>query len=318
MAYGLATAQEFIGGLGRLAPRHRGAVVTVGTFDGLHLGHAALLQALKMQGRERGVPALAVIFEPQPAEYFAGPKAPHRLTRLRAKVRALFAAGADKVLCIRFDAALRQLTGPQFIEQVLADRLGAVHVQVGDDFRFGADRTGNLELLEALGPSHGYTVSAAPTFFCENGERVSSTRIRSHLMAGEIDAAAALLGRPYTLEGRVVGGDRLGRGLGFPTANLNLGRQDPPLRGVFAVRAGPAEGVLPYRGAANIGWRPTLATGRALRCEVHLLDYSGDLYGQCLKIEFAARIRGEQAFASPDALAAQIADDVAAVRQRLG
>ncbi len=302
--------QEFIHGLDALQDAHRGCVMTIGSFDGVHLGHQAILEKLVQESKRYGVPSLVMIFEPQPVEFFAGEQAPARLMRLREKVQALFACNVDRVLCLKFNPALRSLSAEAFVRAVLVERLGIRHLEIGDDFRFGCDRAGDFVSLQRSGRQLGFSVSRAATRTAE-GLRISSTRIRQLLGLGELDQVAALLGRPYELTGRVTGGRQLGRTLGAPTANIALGRRRSPLQGVFTVsvsRQG-SDGMQRLNGVANIGLRPTVGATRPL-LEVHLLDFRQDLYGECLQVRFLQQLRNEQKFASLDALRAQIQRDI--------
>ncbi|GBE09505.1 riboflavin biosynthesis protein RibF [bacterium BMS3Bbin12] len=303
---------ELIRGLHNLRPRHRGCVATIGNFDGVHLGHQAVLGQLAEKAAEFGLPMAVVTFEPHPQEFFAGAAAPPRLTRFREKVTALQRFAVARVLCLRFDARLAALEPEEFIRRVLLDGLAVRYLVVGDDFRFGAKRRGNFAMLEAAGRRHGFPVVHLPTFPID-GERVSSTRIREALANGDLAGAEKLLGRPYRMRGRVAHGERRGRDIGFPTANLHLHRHASPLRGVFAVQMFGVEGE-PLPGVANIGSRPTVGSERIL-LEVHLLDYEGDLYGRHVAVDFLHHIRDERRFASLEALTRQIEDDVAQARR---
>ncbi len=303
---------ELIRGLHNLRPRHRGCVATIGNFDGVHLGHQAVLGQLAEKAAEYGAPTTVVTFEPHPQEYFAGADAPPRLTRLREKVLALQRFAVTRVLCLRFDARLAALGPEEFIDRVLVAGLAVRYLVVGDDFRFGAGRRGDFGMLERAGHRHGFSVAHMHTFEVD-GARVSSTRIRAALAAGDLAGAAKLLGRPYRMRGRVAHGDRRGRGIGFPTANLHLHRRVSPLRGVYAVQMFGVEGE-PLAGVANIGSRPTVDGTRTL-LEVHLLDYDGDLYGRHVAVDFLHRIRDERRFASLEALTSQIREDTEAARR---
>lgn len=303
---------SFVHGLHNVRDAHRGGVLTIGSFDGVHRGHQEMLGSVIQQARDAGVPALAMTFEPQPHEYFSGERAPARLMRLRDKVLALFEVGVDVVVCLPFNERLRHLTAAQFVQQVLVDGLAVSKLVVGDDFRFGCDRAGDFEFLTQAGNEAGFTVSNTPTFSC-SGERVSSTRIREALERGELDAAAKLLGRPYQMTGRVVQGKQLGRTLGVPTANVHLHRYRSPLSGVFAVQcevAGEA-----YDGVANVGVRPTVESEAKPILEVHLFEFDRDIYGQNVRVSFCKKIREEQKFESLDQLQAQIHADIAAGKQ---
>lgn len=300
-----------IRGLHGLRPHHRGCVATIGNFDGVHLGHLQVLELLKLRAQALGLPSAVVIFEPLPAEYFAPDAAPPRLTRLREKVEQLRTAGIDRVLCLHFDRALAGMPAEEFIRRVLVEGLGVRFLVVGDDFRFGPERRGDFAMLVHAGTEFGFEVTATPSYVLDN-ERVSSTRIRNALAAGDLEDAARLLGRPYAMCGRVARGDQRGRQLGFPTANVQLHRRTSPLKGVFAVTlAGVAEHPLP--GVANIGNRPTVDGTRCL-LEVHLLDFSGDIYRKYVQVAFLKKLRDEQKFASLDALKGQIGLDTQAAR----
>lgn len=304
---------EFIRGLHNLRPRHRGCVATIGSFDGVHLGHQAILRQLRQAADHYELPALVILFEPQPHEFFSGEKAPARLMRLREKVMALREQGIERVLCVQFNERLRSLSAQQFIEEVLVERLGIRHLVVGDDFRFGCDRRGDFTLLQQAGEQLDFTVSDTCTLLL-HGERVSSTRIRSLLEAGDFAAAAELLGRPYTLGGRIAYGQQLGRQLGVPTANIHLRRYRSPLQGVFAVVARFQDGSQ-YTGVANVGVRPTVSGDKKPLLEVHLFDFSRSVYGAAIDVEFCTRLRSEKKFESLDALRAQLQQDILDARQ---
>jgi riboflavin kinase/FMN adenylyltransferase len=299
---------ELIRGLHNLRPRHRGCVATIGNFDGVHLGHKAVLDQLAAVARAIGLPALVMIFEPQPQEYFAPDRAPARLTRLREKLRALNTDAVDRVLCVRFDARFSQLSASDFVERVLVGGLGVRHVAVGDDFRFGHARRGDFEFLAAAGRRLGFAVVRRDTLLLD-GERVSSTRVREALEQGDLAGARRLLGYDFAMHGRVAHGDKRGRQLGFPTANIYLHRKAVPLRGVFAVQV---DGVAPQPlpGVANVGVRPTVGGLRMPILEVHLLDFSGDIYGRHVRVDFLTRLRDERRFESLEHLQAQILRDV--------
>ncbi len=302
---------EFINGYAAPGPAHRGCVATLGSFDGMHLGHQAILQRLVAKGQALNLPVTVILFEPQPAEFFNPQQAPARLMRLREKVEALQRIGVNRVLCLRFNAALCRWSAAEFVQQILVDRLGVKHLEVGDDFRFGRGREGDFNFLTQAAGQWGFSLANSDTF-CASAERVSSTRIRNLLAQDNLLEAAALLGRPYTMMGRVMYGRQLARTLGAPTANIAIGRYRSPLLGVFAVRVWGAFGEC--HAVANLGVKPTVTAGHISRVkpllEVHLLDFSQNLYGQCVRVEFCCKLRGEQKFASLDALKAQIALDI--------
>lgn len=298
---------ELIRGLHNLRPRHRGSVVTIGNFDGVHRGHQAILDQLKAHARAHDLPAVVVVFEPQPREYFAGDQAPPRLTRLSDKVRLLGRYGADRVLCLPFNRRLRELSAREFVDRVLIQGLGVRHLVVGDDFRFGCDRAGDFDLLRAMGEETGFSVEHTRTFQI-GGERVSSSRVRTLLASGNFEQAGVLLGRPFSLEGRVVKDRQLGRTIGVPTANLPLVPGPLVLRGVLAAITRLEDG-REVPGVLNIGWRPTVGADRPV-LEVHLFDIDESLYGQRLVVMPCARLRGEETFASIDELKRRIHLDI--------
>ncbi|MHB1567493.1 MAG: bifunctional riboflavin kinase/FAD synthetase [Acidiferrobacter sp.] len=299
---------EFIRGLYNVRPPARRAVMTIGNFDGLHAGHRQLIAYLVARAQALAAPSLIMIFEPQPREYFQGAAAPPRLMDLAQKLRALRETGVDYVLGLRFDATLAALPAADFIETILSRVLDVRLVVIGDDFRFGAGRHGDLALLTAAGTAGGFGVEPMPTFV-DGGQRVSSTRLRAALSAGDLGEVRRLLGEDYCYRGRVVRGEARGRTLGFPTANLRM-PEPPPLSGVFAVTVTTADGGH-HAAVANVGRRPTFGSGRPL-LEAHLLDFAGDLYGQVLTVRFHRKLRDERRFASLEDLRAAIADDRAA------
>ncbi len=303
---------QLIRGLHNLRPAHRGCVLTIGNFDGVHLGHQAVLGRLAEKADALGVPTTVMIFEPQPQEFFAPETAPPRLTRLREKLLALHRYSVDRVMCVRFDQKFAALPAQAFIESILLDKLGVRYLVVGDDFRFGHRRQGDFAMLQQAGARHGFEVVNMHTFVLGE-QRVSSTRVRDALTAGDLALAEGLLGRPYRLVGRVAHGDKRGRQLGFPTANIHLHRVSSPVQGVFAVELFGIAGE-PVPGVANVGTRPTV-DGRRCLLEVHLLDFSGDIYGAYVQVDFLRKIRAEQRFASVQELKAQIDKDVTEARE---
>ena len=306
---------EVIRGWHNVRPEHHGCVATIGNFDGVHLGHRALIGQLAALGRERAVPTTLVTFEPQPLEFFAGENAPPRLTRLREKLTALRTLPLDRVALLRFDARLCAMSPVEFVESFLAAGLGVRVVVAGDDFRFGYRGGGNFDLLVSLGERHGFEVVKRETCRVRGG-RVSSSWIRDALANDELDIARELLGRPYTVGGRVARGDRRGRTIGFPTLNIAFRRRRPALRGVYAVRVAGLED-RELDAVANLGTRPTV-DGSGVVLEVHVFDWSGDVYGRCVDVSFVAKIRDERKFDSFDALRAQIGRDSARAREILG
>ncbi len=300
---------QIIRGRQQIAAQHQGCVATIGNFDGVHLGHRALIDAAVLGARARQLPAVLVTFEPLTPEVLAAGGGPARLTRFAEKVLALGDSGIDRVLVLRFDRHLASLEADEFVREVLVDGIGVRALVVGDDFRFGRHGRGDFALLENAGRRHGFAVERIGTMSVD-GQRVSSSAVRAALAAGDLTGAARLLGRPYAISGRVVHGERLGRQIGFPTANIPLRRARPALAGVFAVEvAGVAAGTIP--GVANVGNRPTVGGRRGL-LEAHLLEGEHDLYGRRIEVRFRARLREEQRFASIEELRAQIERDVSA------
>jgi riboflavin kinase/FMN adenylyltransferase len=294
---------------GPLCPQ--GSVVCIGAFDGLHLGHRALVHHAVARARALGVPAVALSFEPLPREFFAGDGRPPRLTLPRAKAEALRQLGVGLVGLLRFDARLAAMSAADFARDVLGARLGAREVWVGPGFRFGQGRAGSIETLHALGATLGFAAGEiAPVLL--DGERVSSTRVRATLVAGDFATAARLLGRPYAIAGHVVRGKQLGRTLGFPTANLRFGGKVPALSGIFAARV-HGVGATPLPAVASFGTRPTVAGTEPL-LEAHLFDFAGELYGRRIEVEFVARLRDELKFDDLPALVAQMHRDAAQAR----
>jgi riboflavin kinase/FMN adenylyltransferase len=307
---------QLIRGQHNLRPAHRGCVATIGNFDGVHLGHQAVFRALREKAEHYGLPSTVILFEPQPMEFFRPEQAPARLTRLREKLIHVRACGIHRVLLLEFNAQLAGQDADDFIQKVLVDGLDIRHLYVGDDFRFGRKRQGDFSLLAERGRKLGFSVESMDTV-CHEECRISSTRIRTALEAGDFDTAAACLGRPYQVCGRVAHGNRRGRTIGFPTLNVNLHRRVSPLTGVFAVQVqGLAEQDLP--GVANIGTRPTVdGKGRPL-LEVHLFDFDEQVYGRQIGVTFVSRIREERKFPSFDDLRKQIIRDAADARRILG
>lgn len=290
-------------------------MITIGNFDGVHTGHQAVIRQLQQYARQVSLPTVVVTFEPQPLEYFSPETAPARLTSLREKMEWLSEHGIDRVLCLRFQRSLAELPAGDFVEQLLVRGLGAKYIVVGDDFRFGKGRAGDFRFLQSLQERFGFRVLETETLIT-GGERVSSSRIRELLTAGCLQEVVPLLGRSYSMSGRVIRGDGRGRQLGFPTANIALKRNKSPLMGVFAVRVEGLDG-REYEGVANLGTRPVFL-GNQVLLEVHLLDFSGDIYGRHMHVNFDRRIRAEQKFASAQELVAQIEQDILSARQYYG
>ena len=296
---------EIIRGLHNVKPRHRGCVLTIGNFDGVHHGHQLLLAHLIAKGEELGVPSMLMTLEPAPREFFAGETVPARLTRFREKVTLLEPTGLDRILCLPFNERIASIPAEWIVEDLLHKQLGIRYIVVGDDFRFGKGATGDYRMLQAAGERCGFEVSHIGTLTFDH-ERVSSTRIRECLSEGDFMLAEKLLGHPYFIMGRVVYGRQLGRKLGVPTANIQLQRYRAALEGVFAVSVRGLE--KEYQGVANVGIRPTV-DGREPLLEVHIFDFDRDIYGALLTVEFRHKIRDEIAFDGLDALKAQIQED---------
>ena len=302
----------FIRGLHNLQPGKQKTVVTIGSFDGVHIGHQAILQQVKAASERLKLPSVVMTFEPQPREFFSSEKAPARLMRLREKIEALLDFGIDHVVCLKFNRQLRTLSALDFIDKVLVQGLAVEHLIVGDDFRFGCDRSGDFTMLAERGKVSGFDVMDTATLELD-GQRVSSTLVREVVERSDFVRAAELLGRPFSISGIVGYGQQLGRELGFPTANVQLNRFSAPLSGVFAVKVNLAGTI--YRGAANVGVRPTVGDLLKPILEVHLLDFAGDLYGQRIAVEFIHKIRDEEKFTSLEKLVATIERDVQLIRQ---
>lgn len=297
---------------GSIAPGAGPQALTIGNFDGVHRGHQAMLERTVARARALKLPACVLTFEPHPREFFTPATAPTRLTRLRDKLELMAAAGVGRVHVARFDARLAALAADRFVEEVVARGLRAAWLLVGRDFRFGARRSGDFALLEKLAGRHGFELEAMPEVALQ-GERVSSSAVRAALAAGDLAAAERLLGRPYTMSGRVAHGEKLGRELGFPTANIVL-RRKPPLAGVFVVEC-QLEGETRWRPAvASVGRRPTVNPSAVPLLEVHLLDYSAELYQRHLQVRFLEKLREEQKYDGVPALRAAIARDAAQAR----
>ena len=298
---------ELIRGLQNIRPKHHGCVATIGNFDGVHLGHQAVLGQLAEKAAELDLPTTLITFEPQPMEYFVPDKVPARLTRFREKILALQRYSVDRVCCLSFNDKLSKLSAEDFIQQVLVKKLGVKYLVVGDDFRFGANRSGTFEMLVEAGKEHGFQVVSMHTFAIDN-ERVSSTRVRAALEKGDMSNAEKLLGRRYRMSGRVAHGEKLGRELGFPTANIHLHRHASPIQGIFIVDVFGLDDE-PIQGVASIGTRPTVNETKAL-LEVFMLDFDQDIYGRHIQVSFLKKLRDEVKFDSLDELIKQIQLDV--------
>jgi len=281
--------------------------VTIGNFDGVHLGHQAMLNELRAVAHARGLQTAVVIFEPHPREFFTPQQAPARLTSLREKLELFSTMGIDRVHICRFNAQFAQKTAAEFIE-ALDEKLHAKFVLIGDDFRFGSGRAGDFALVEKIGAARGFAVRSISSVL-HGGVRISSTAIREALAAGKIRMAREYLGRPYSISGRVFHGDGVGRKLGYPTANVQMKHNLPPLKGVYVVLV-HAEGLGVLQGVASLGIRPTLKQEARYVLEVHMFEFKQQIYGKHLRVEFLQKLRDEQKFNGLDALTRQIALDV--------
>ncbi|TCP91265.1 FMN adenylyltransferase /riboflavin kinase [Cricetibacter osteomyelitidis] len=284
-----------------------GCALTIGNFDGVHLGHQAVLKHLREKADELHLPMVVMLFEPQAREFFMGENAPARLIRLRDKLHYLTQAGVDYVICIRFNRTFADLPADEFIRQLLVEKLNVKFLSMGDDFRFGTDRTGSLSLLQQAGRQYGFTVEDNKSY-CLQTIRVSSTAIRQALADDNLALAQQLLGRAYSISGRVAHGNKLGRTIGFPTANILLHRQVNPVKGVYAVKVRLNSGEI-LQGVANIGKRPTIHGLKQL-LEVYIFDFDQNLYGQKVEVTLCYKIRDEIKFPSFDELKIQIGKDV--------
>ncbi|BCK88046.1 riboflavin biosynthesis protein RibF [Sideroxyarcus emersonii] len=281
--------------------------VTIGNFDGVHLGHQAMLNELRAAAQQRGLQTAVVIFEPHPREFFTPQQAPARLTSLREKLELFRTMSIDRVHVCRFDAQFARRTAADFIH-AMHENLHARFVLIGDDFRFGSGRAGDFALMEKIGVQRGFEVRAVHSVV-HDGVRISSTAIRTALAGGQIRMAREYLGRPYSISGRVVHGDGMGRKLGFPTANVQLKHNLPPLKGIYVVLA-HAEGLGVLQGVASLGVRPTLKQDARHVLEVHLFEFSQQVYGKHLRVEFLQKLRDEEKYPNLEALTRQIALDV--------
>ncbi len=299
---------RLIRGLNRLSQETKGRVITIGNFDGMHLGHQAVLKKLKEKAQALSVPSCVIIFEPQPPEFFSlNTPIPPRLMRWSEKLTALESFGIDEVMVIRFNKQFASLSAEEFVKKVLIDQLHASAVLVGDDFRFGSGRKGDFNFLKEMGEIYHYSVedTASVTY---SGARISSTGIRDALARGDHALAESLLGHPYQMTGRVVHGKRLGRVLGFPTANILLNRVASPVHGIYVVRMYGIDDK-PLLGVANVGTRPTV-NGIKMLLEVYLFNFSADIYGRRVSVEFCQKLRDEERYENLELLKEQIIKDV--------
>jgi riboflavin kinase/FMN adenylyltransferase len=305
---------ELVRGLHNISRRHQGCVLTVGNYDGVHLGHQKMIGALKARATELSSAATVLVFEPSSKEFIDPESAPPRLTRWREKFLALAAQGVDRLVTLRFDEYMRAMTPECFVDELIVAALGTRHIVVGNDFRYGCNAGGTIDSLRAAGEARGFGVEQIAPFVFD-GVRVSSTVVRERLAESDFAGAERLLGRPYRMLGRVVHGRELGRELGFPTANLRLMRRKSPVQGVMAVRV---FGIEPraLTAVASLGTRPTV-DGTDMLLEVHVFDFAGELYGREIEVEFVAKLRDEVKFDSLAALTAQMKVDAAQARDLL-
>ncbi|MGE7138311.1 bifunctional riboflavin kinase/FAD synthetase [Luteibacter sp. NPDC031894] len=293
-----------------------GSIVAIGAFDGLHLGHQAILSEVRRRAEDAGLLPAVISFDPLPRAFFSKEPVP-RLSGVREKAEGMTAAGIRELLSLRFDRALTEMSAEDFVRKVIVGRMAAREVWVGEDFRFGHRRGGDFALLQAMGAELGFTAHAVAAVVVD-GERVSSSRVRTLLAEGDFAGATKLLGRPFVIDGHVERGKQLGRTLGYPTANVHLGERVSPILGIFAVRIGIGDGPCSWPGVASLGFRPTVNEVREPLLEAHLFDFSGDLYGQRIGVEFVRKLRDEEKFDGLEALTAQMRQDEIAARQALG
>jgi len=299
---------HLIRGLSHLEPFKNGCVLTIGNFDGLHLGHRTVIKKLAERGDTLGLPVVIMIFEPQPLEYFLGENAPSRLMRLREKVIEFGKLPVDHLLIVRFNRYFANCDAEQFIDDILINKLNIKHLVIGDDFHFGKARRGNFAMLKDKGKLHGFSVEDTGSYQLA-GLRISSTIIRDALGEGDLAQAEKLLGHCYSVCGRVAHGDQLGRTIGYPTANIRMFRKNTPVNGVFAVTMTGIDG-LEFEGIANVGTRPTVDGGAKVILETHLFDFDKEIYGRYVEVHFKQKIRDEVRFQSLEQLKAQIEKDV--------
>ncbi len=303
---------RLIRGLHNLTQPIPASVVTIGNFDGIHLGHQHVLEQLHTVAMHRNLPSTVIIFEPQPIEFLAPDKAPKRLSRFREKLAYLKSKQIDNLLCLNFNYDLAQLYAQDFVKNILVERLNTRHLVIGDDFRFGKNRSGDFEFLQNCGAQYGFAIERSDTLLIE-GHRVSSTRIRECIQNNDFEQTARLLGRPYTLSGKVCHGRKLGRELGFPTINIKMGDKTLIVKGIFAVSVKGIDNRV-LQGVASIGTRPTV-NGVDTILEVYILNFDQDVYGYCVDVEFLHKIRDEEKFDSLQELKFHIEKDTVIARQ---
>lgn len=304
---------QLIRGLAHLEPLRQGCVLTIGNFDGLHLGHRVVIDKLAEHGRRLKLPVVVVLFEPQPLEYFLGDNAPSRLTRLREKVLQFAKLPIDQLVVLGFNQHLANYSAENFIQDILIDKLNVKHLVTGDDFHFGKARRGNFAMLEKAGREFGFQVEDTRSYAID-GLRISSTLIRDALGNGDLALAKAMLGRDFSVCGRVAHGDKRGRILGFPTANVEMFRKNTPLVGVYAVTITGIDNK-EYAGVANVGTRPTVDGNSRVVLETHLFEFDKEIYGAYIEVHFKQKIRDEMRFQSLPQLQQQIRNDVQQTKQ---
>ncbi len=313
---------ELVRSLNNIRQHHRKCVATIGNFDGIHLGHQAIIAQLKVIADKYDLPAVVIIFEPQPQEFFSPEHAPARLSRLREKVEILKKLGVDRLVCLKFDDRLASLSPRDFVERLLIEGLDICHLVVGDDFRFGKNRQGDFATLQTMADEFGYALEHTDTRSFDN-VRISSTRIRQALVDDDLNLACQLLGRTYAISGRVVHGDKRGKGLGFPTANIELHRLHSPVVGVYITRVhikrnhttgDDANDESIHQAVTSVGTRP-MFDGEGMRLETHILDFDEDIYSKHMRIEFLKKVRTESKYASIDDLKQAINADIVSARQ---
>ena len=281
--------------------------LTIGNFDGVHLGHQALLKQLREAAQSRGLPVAVVVFEPHPREFFTPQQAPTRLTSMREKLELFAALGVDRVHVCRFNSRFAHMSATNFIH-ALHEEVAAKFVLIGDDFRFGSGRSGDFALMEKIGAQHGFKVQAMHSVL-HNGIRISSTAVRVALAEGKMEVAQRYLGRPYSISGRVEHGDGLGKRLGFPTANIQLKHNRPPVSGIFVVRA-QGDDIPPMQGVASLGVRPTVRQDNKPVLEVHIFNFMREVYNKHMRLDFLHKLRDEEKYPDVETLTRQIALDV--------
>ena len=304
---------KIIRGIDNLNNEFTQCVVTLGNFDGVHLGHQQLINHLIEQGKKLNLPTVVMLFEPQPLEFFSKQNAPARLTSFKEKVQLIEKLGIDYIIAVPFTQTFANMSANAFIQDWLIKKLSAKYIVIGDDFQFGRDRKGDINLLQQYTQNNHFSVESMPTFVWNN-LRISSTAVREALFNSDFELARCLLGRDYVIQGRVVHGNALARQLGFPTANIHLNRKKPALQGVYFVKVKNCCSNQYYHGIANIGIRPTIEGKKAI-LEVNIFDFSGDIYGQYLDVTFVCKLRDEKKFDSLADLKQQISQDVCTAKQ---